>query len=65
MLNDTNTFYCGFSLELVQLQPEFIQATYTARELPPAIFQSMRGYCVFGTVARNETNAALSYRVAD
>jgi len=23
---------CGFSLELVQLQPEFVQATYAARE---------------------------------
>ncbi len=55
----------GFSLELVQLLPEFVQATYSSRDLPPAIYQSMHGYCVFGTVARNETDAALSYRVAD
>lgn len=55
----------GFSLELIQLLPEFVQATYSSRDLPPAIFQSMRGYCVFGTVARNETDAELSYRVAD
>ena len=55
----------GFSLELVQLLPEFVQATYSSRDLPPAIFASMRGYCVFGTIARNETDAPLSYRVAD
>lgn len=55
----------GFSLELVQLLPEFVQATYAARDLPLAIFDSMRGYCVFGTIARNETSAPLSYRVAE
>ena len=55
----------GFSLELVQLLPEFVQATYDSRDFPPAIYQSMQGYCVFGTVARNETEAPLSYRVAD
>ena len=38
---------------------------YASRDLPPAIFDSMRGYCIFGTVARNETTAPLSYRVAD
>lgn len=55
----------GFSLELIQLLPEFVAATYASRDLPPALFQSMHGYCVFGTVARNETESALAYRVAD
>lgn len=55
----------GFSIELIQLLPDFVQATYASRDLPPAIFESMRGYCIFGTVARNETDAPLSYRVAD
>lgn len=55
----------GFSLELIQLLPEFVQATYASRDLPPAIFDSLRGYCVFGTVARNETAQPLSYRVAE
>ncbi len=54
-----------FSLELVQLLPEFIQATYSSRDLPPAIFDSMRSYCIFGTIARNESDAPVSYRVAD
>jgi len=55
----------GFSLELIQLLPEFVQATYSSRDLPPAIFQSMQGYCVFGTIARNETTHPLTYRVAE
>jgi len=55
----------GFSLELIQLLPEFVQATYSSRDLPPAIYDSMKGYCIFGTVARNETEAPLSYRVKD
>jgi hypothetical protein len=55
----------GFSLELIQLQAEFVQATYAARDLPPAIYASMRGYCVFGTVARNDSDAPLAYRVAE
>lgn len=55
----------GFSLELIQILPDFVQATYASRDLPPAMFESMRGYCIFGTVARNETDDALSYRVAD
>lgn len=53
----------GFSLELIQLLPEFVQATYASRDLPAALYQSMQGYCVFGTVARNETDAPLSYKV--
>lgn len=55
----------GFSLELVQLLPEFVEATYASRDLPPSIYASMKGYCIFGTVARNESDAPLSYRVAE
>lgn len=55
----------GFSLELIQLLPEFVQATYASRDLPPALYDSMLGYCIFGTIARNETNAPLAYRVKD
>lgn len=54
-----------FSLELVQLLPEFVQAMYSSRDLPPAIYDSMRGYCIFGTIVRNESDAHVSYRVAD
>ncbi|MCL6556314.1 MAG: hypothetical protein K6T56_08145 [Burkholderiales bacterium] len=55
----------GFSIELVQLLPEFVEATYASRDLPPALYASMKGFCIFGTVVRNESNAPLSYRVAE
>lgn len=55
----------GISVELIQLLPDFVQATFAARDLPASIFESMRGYCVFGTVVRNESEAEVSYRVAD
>jgi len=55
----------GISLEIIQLSPEAAQATYSSRDLSPVIYESMRGYCVFGSVVRNETDAALTYRVAD
>ena len=55
----------GFSLELVQLPPDFIRAVYAARDLPPAMIEEVAGYCAFGSIARNETKSPLSYRVAD
>jgi len=55
----------GISLEIIQLSPEAAQATYSSRDLSPVIYESMRGYCVFGSVVRNETDAALTYRVVD
>ena len=55
----------GFSLELIQLAPDFIRAVYAARDLPPAMIEEVASYCAFGTVARNETDFPLSYRVAD
>ena len=38
----------GFSLELVQLPPDFIRAVYAARDLPPAMIEEVAGYCAFG-----------------
>lgn len=55
----------AFSIELIQLLPDFVQATFSARDLPPAIFASTKGYCIFGTVVRNESDGEVSYRVAD
>jgi hypothetical protein len=55
----------GFSLELVQLPPDFIRAVYASRDLPPPMIEEVAGYCAFGSIARNETNSPLSYRVAD
>jgi hypothetical protein len=55
----------GFSLELIQLLPDYVAALYSSRGLPPAVVDSIRGYCVFGTIAQNQSGGALSYRVAD
>jgi hypothetical protein len=55
----------GFSLELIQLLPDYVAALYSSRGLPPAVVDSIRGYCVFGTIAQNPSGGPLSYRVAD
>ena len=55
----------GFSLELIQLQSDFIRAVYASRDLPPAMREEVADYCAFGTVARNENDFPLAYRVAD
>lgn len=54
----------GFSLELIQLPPDFIRAVYSARELPSAMVEGVARYCTFGTVVRNETDLPMAYRVA-
>ncbi len=55
----------GFHLELQQLPPDFIRATYEAQGFPPDLIEDIATYCVFGTVARNTSGKRLSYRVAD
>lgn len=55
----------GISLEMLQLTQEAAEATYSSRDLSRLIYESMHGYCVFGSVVRNETNAALTYHVSD
>jgi hypothetical protein len=55
----------GFSLELIQLLPDYVAALYSSRGLPAAVVDSIRSYCVFGSVAQNRSGSSLSYRVAD
>jgi hypothetical protein len=55
----------GFSLQFIQLLPDYIRAIYTARGLPAKVVELMAGYCVFGTIIRNESDQPLAYRVAD
>jgi hypothetical protein len=55
----------GFSLELIQLLPDYVAALYSSRGLPAAVVDSMRSYCVFGSVVQNRSGSSLSYRVAD
>lgn len=55
----------GLDLELIQVPPDFIRASYAARGLPPEVSEAVATRCVFGTIVRNVSQSALSYRVAD
>lgn len=54
-----------FSLELIQLIPDFVRAVFDSKGLPPAIIDSVSSYCVFGTIVRNRADVPLSYDIAD
>ena len=55
----------GFSLQFIQLLPDYIRAIYSGRDLPPKVMELMAGYCMFGTIIKNESDKPLAYRVAD
>jgi len=55
----------GFSLELIQLLPDFVRAIYGSHGFPPAEIERIAGYCVFGSVIKNTSQKPMSYRVAD
>ena len=55
----------GLSIELLQVPPDFIRASYSARGLPATVTEAVATRCVFGTIVRNVADAPLSYRVAD
>ncbi len=55
----------GFSLQFIQLLPDYVRAVYSARGLPDKVVELMAGYCIFGTIIKNESDQPLSYRVAD
>jgi len=56
----------GFSLELIQLNPDFVRAVYEKHGLPQAEVERIAGYCVFGSILRNTSaKYTMYYRVAD
>jgi hypothetical protein len=55
----------GFSLQFIQLLPDYVRAVYSARGLPEKVVELMAGQCIFGTIVKNESDQPLSYRVAD
>ena len=55
----------AFSLELIQVLPDYVRAVYSSRGLPRGIIEKVSSYCVFGTILRNESEGVLSYRVVD
>lgn len=55
----------GFSLELVQVLPDYVRASYASRGLPQTIIDRVSSYCVFGTILKNHSGSPLSYNIAD
>ena len=55
----------GLDIELIQVPPDFIRASYSARGLPTSVSEAVATRCVFGTIVRNVSDRPLSYRVAD
>jgi len=55
----------GLDIELVQVPPDFIRASYSARGLPASVSEAVATRCVFGTIVRNVSDKPLSYQVAD
>lgn len=55
----------GFSLQLIQLHPDYVTAVYSSRGLPKKLIDGVLKYCVFGTIVKNESSEDVSYKVAD
>jgi hypothetical protein len=55
----------GFSIELIQLLPDFVRAIYMAHDFPDAEVDEIAGYCVFGTIIKNTSQQQLDYDVAN
>ena len=55
----------GFSIELIQLLPDFVRAIYMAHDFPTAEVEEIAGYCVFGTIIKNTSGQTLDYDVAN
>jgi hypothetical protein len=55
----------GFSIELIQLLPDFVRAVYGKHGLPADQVERIAAYCDFGTIIQNTSQQQLSYRVSD
>jgi len=55
----------GFSLQLIQLNPDYVTAVYDSRGLPQELIDGILKYCVFGTIVKNESDKIVTYKVAE
>ena len=53
----------GFSIELIQLLPDFIRAIYAKHDFPKDEIERVAGYCVFCTILKNTSSQQLNYAV--
>ena len=54
----------GFSIELIQLLPDFVRAIYAKHDFPKNEVERIANYCVFGTIIKNTSRHTLSYDVS-
>ena len=55
----------GFSIELIQLLPDFVRAVYAKHDIPRAEIERIAAYCVFGSILKNTSEQRLTYKVKD
>lgn len=55
----------GFSIEFIQLLPDFIRAVYAKHKFPKDEIERAAGYCAFGTILKNTSNQNMHYDVRD
>jgi len=55
----------GFSVELIQLLPDFVHAVYAKHNFPKSEIDRMNTYCVFGSIIKNTSQQQLSYKVSN
>ena len=55
----------GFSIQLIQLAPDFVRAVFQKHGLPAGEVERIAAFCDFGTIIRNTSQQKLSYRVAN
>jgi len=55
----------GFSIQLIQLLPDFVRAVYAKHDLPAEQYNKIAGYCDFGTIIRNTSDKTLDYDVSE
>ncbi len=70
-LNETNGLTTwtssgdGFSVEFIQVVPDFIRAIYGKHDFPKKEIEDIASYCVYGSVIKNTSDKVLTYRVSD
>lgn len=55
----------GFSIDLIQLLPDFVRAIYAKHDFPNYELERIANYCVFGTIIKNTSNQVMSYKVSN
>jgi len=53
-----------FSVELIQVLPDFIRAIYAKYDFPKEEIERIANFCVFGTIIKNQSQQTLDYDVS-